>query len=271
MAEFGLVAPIGREGLQNLIRLVETSDARVPEEASACLQLLATQLKLLNSQILATDRRIRTSARATETGRRLMGIPGVGPLLASALVATVPDPKAFKSGRNLAAWVGLVPKQNSSGGKERMGGITKQGDRYLRQLLVVGALAVVRPTARRAPAMARAALVEARDQGCNGRACEQNCPDRLGHHDQRRELSRAHGSGSLIRRESAKRAWEGRKGTNASSRSNPEDEKTHLRHSASKRVLMVGTRLRGRHYGQRSRAPHQQVEHMAAPTTNSNF
>jgi transposase len=139
MAEFGLVAPIGREGLQNLIKLVETSDARVPEEASACLQLLATQLKLLNSQILATDRRIRTSARATETGRRLMGIPGVGPLLASALVATVPDPKAFKSGRNLAAWVGLVPKQNSSGGKERMGGITKQGDRYLRQLLVVGA------------------------------------------------------------------------------------------------------------------------------------
>ena len=144
MAEFGLVAPIGREGLQSLIKLVETSDARVPEEACACLQLLATQLKLLNSQILATDRRIRASARATETGRRLMGIPGVGPLLASALVATVPDPKAFKSGRNLAAWIGLVPKQNSSGGKERMGGITKQGDRYLRQLLVVGALAVVR-------------------------------------------------------------------------------------------------------------------------------
>ncbi len=136
MAEFGLVAPIGREGLQNLIKLVETSDARVPEEASACLRLLATQLKLLNSQILATDRRIRTSARATETGRRLMGIPGVGPLLASALVATVPDPKAFKSGWNLAAWVGLVPKRNSSGGKERMGGITKQGDRYLRLAVV---------------------------------------------------------------------------------------------------------------------------------------
>ena len=73
-----------------------------------------------------------------------MSIPGVGPLLASALVATVADPKAFKSGRNLAAWIGLVPKQNSSGGKERFGGITKQGDRYLRQLLVVGALAVVR-------------------------------------------------------------------------------------------------------------------------------
>ncbi len=73
-----------------------------------------------------------------------MEIPGVGPLLASALVASVADPKAFKTGRNLAAWVGLVPKQNSSGGKERLGGITKQGDRYLRQLLVIGALAVVR-------------------------------------------------------------------------------------------------------------------------------
>ena len=73
-----------------------------------------------------------------------MEIPGVGPLLASALVASVPDPSMFKSGRNLAAWIGLVPKQNSSGGKERLGGITKQGNRYLRQLLVVGALAVIR-------------------------------------------------------------------------------------------------------------------------------
>lgn len=73
-----------------------------------------------------------------------MAIPGVGPLLASAFVATIPDPTMFKSGRNLAAWVGLVPRQNSSGGKERLGGITKQGNRYLRQLLVVGAMAVIR-------------------------------------------------------------------------------------------------------------------------------
>ena len=143
MAEFGLVAPIGREGLQELIKLVEASD-RVPEEAGVCLGLLASQLRLVNEQILETDRRIRTSARATEVGRRLMTIPGVGPLLASALVATVADPKAFKTGRNLSAWIGLVPRQNSSGGKERLGGITKQGDRYLRQLLVIGALAVVR-------------------------------------------------------------------------------------------------------------------------------
>ncbi|MCR5877179.1 IS110 family transposase [Phenylobacterium sp. J367] len=144
MAEFGLVAPIGREGLQSLIRLVEAGDPSIPEEARACLEMLAAQLSLVNQQLLETDRQIRASVRASEVGRRLMGIPGVGPLLASALVATVAEPSAFKSGRNLAAWIGLVPKQNSSGGKERLGGITKQGDRYLRQLMVVGALAVVR-------------------------------------------------------------------------------------------------------------------------------
>lgn len=144
MAEFGLVAAVGREGLARLLTFVETGDERVPEDARMCLELLAQQLDLVNRQILETDRRIRASARATDVGRRLMTIPGVGPLVASALVATVANPKAFKNGRNLSAWIGLVPQQNSSGGKERLGGITKQGDRYLRQLLVVGALAVVR-------------------------------------------------------------------------------------------------------------------------------
>ncbi|MGE7468562.1 IS110 family transposase [Bosea sp. NPDC003192] len=144
MAEFGLAAPIGREGLGSLIRLIGSGDERVPAEARTCLAMLVTQLALINTQILDTDRRIRADARATEIGRRLMDVPGVGPLLASALVAAIPDPKAFRSGRNLAAWIGLVPRQSSSGGKERLGAITKQGDRYLRQLLVVGALAVVR-------------------------------------------------------------------------------------------------------------------------------
>jgi len=144
MAEFGLAAPIGRQGLGTLITLISKGDERVPAEARTCLGMLVAQLALINDQILEADRRIRTSARATETGRRLLDVPGVGPLLASALVASIPEPKAFRSGRNLAAWIGLVPRQNSSGGKERLGGITKQGDRYLRQLLVVGALAVVR-------------------------------------------------------------------------------------------------------------------------------
>jgi transposase len=144
MAEFGLVAAVGREGLARLLTLVEAGDERLPQDARMCLELLAQQFDLANRQILETDRRIRASARASDIGRRLMTIPGVGPLVASALVATVANPKAFKNGRNLSAWIGLVPQQNSSGGKERLGGITKQGDRYLRQLLVVGALAVVR-------------------------------------------------------------------------------------------------------------------------------
>jgi transposase len=144
MTEFGIVAPIGREGLQSLIRVIVSGDERVPQQARSGLQLLGTQLEVISKQILETDRQIRTSARATEIGRRLMDVPGIGPLLASALVATIADPRAFRSGRNLAAWIGLVPRQSSSGGKERLGGITKQGDRYLRQLLVVGALAVVR-------------------------------------------------------------------------------------------------------------------------------
>jgi len=145
MAEFGLIAPIGREGLQRLIGIVhDEQDNRVPTEARVCLQMMAAQLRLVNEQVLENDRRIRASARATDTGRRLMAIPGIGPLLASAFVATIPDPTTFKSGRNLAAWIGLVPRQNSSGGKERLGGITKQGNRYLRQLLVVGAMAVIR-------------------------------------------------------------------------------------------------------------------------------
>ena len=149
MAEFGMAAAVGRQGLQALIAIVEdSSDVRVPGEARGCLGMLAAQLRLVNDQILDTDRLIRTNARSTEVGRRLMEIPGVGPLLASALVGTITDPKAFKTGRNLAAWIGLVPRQNSSGGKERLGGITKQGDRYLRQMLVVGALAVVRYAVR---------------------------------------------------------------------------------------------------------------------------
>jgi transposase len=145
LSEYGLVAPVGRNGLARLITVVgDPDDDSVPDEVRASLALLVSQLNLVNEQILETDRRVRASARSTDVGRRLMEVPGVGPVLASAIVAAVPDARAFKNGRSLAAWIGLVPRQNSSGGKERLGGITKQGDRYLRQLLVIGALAVIR-------------------------------------------------------------------------------------------------------------------------------
>jgi transposase len=145
LGEFGLVAPIGRNGLAQLIgSILKPEQDHVPAEVRTAVLMLATQLHLLNEQILELDRKIKASARATDVGKRLMEVPGVGPLLASALVATIADPKSFKSGRNLAAWIGLVPRQNSSGGKERLGGITKRGDRYLRQMLFIGSLAVIR-------------------------------------------------------------------------------------------------------------------------------
>jgi transposase len=145
MAEYGLVAPVGRNGLQRLIAILNNpADDRVPAVARTSLAPLVAQFVLLNDQVLENDRRVRASARSTELGCRLMEMPGVGPVLASAMVAAVPNPGVFKSGRDLAAWIGLVPRQNSSGGKEKLGSITKQGDRYLRQLLVVGALAVIR-------------------------------------------------------------------------------------------------------------------------------
>jgi transposase len=145
LAEFGVVAPVGRKGVADLLDIVaDPSDRRLPEVARACLAALGVQLRLLKAQILEFDRRIMAWHRSNETSKRLDEIPGVGPALATALVASVADPKAFGSARNFSAWIGLVPKQHSSGGKDRLGSISKQGDRYLRSLFTAGALAVIR-------------------------------------------------------------------------------------------------------------------------------
>lgn len=149
MSEFGVVAPVGRMGVEHLLGVIaDREDRRIPADARVCLEMLAAQLAVVKEQILENDRRIRESARETELGRRLMDIPGVGPLLASAFVASIADPRIFRTGRDLAAWIGLVPKQNSSGGKERLGGISRAGNRYLRQMLVVGSMAVIRHAER---------------------------------------------------------------------------------------------------------------------------
>jgi transposase len=145
LAEFGIVAPVGRKGVEELLNVVANpTDKRVPEIARACLVALGTQLRRIKEQILEFDRQIVAWHRSNAMSTRLDDIPGVGPALATALVASVADPKAFRSGRNFSAWIGLVPKQHSSGGKERLGNISKQGDRYLRGLFVAGALAVIR-------------------------------------------------------------------------------------------------------------------------------
>ena len=145
LAEFGIVAPVGRKGVEELLRVIaDPADRRIPEIARACLAALGTQLQRLKEQLLEFDRMIMAWHRSDETSRRLDEAPGIGPMLATAVVATVADPKAFRSGRSFSAWVGLVPKQHSSGGKDRLGHISKQGDRYLRGLFVAGALAVIR-------------------------------------------------------------------------------------------------------------------------------
>jgi transposase len=145
LAEFGIVAPVGRKGVEQLLDVVaDANDKRLPEVARACLAALGAQLRTLKAQILNFDRRIMAWHRSNETSKRLDELPGVGPALATALVASVADPKAFRSGRDFSAWIGLVPKQHSSGGKDKLGSISKRGDRYLRSLFTAGALAVIR-------------------------------------------------------------------------------------------------------------------------------
>ena len=144
LAELGLIAARGSEGLQTLIGVVKDRRNGLPDLARRALQIILDQLAAVGEQIGEIERHIHAQHRASEASRRLETIPGIGVIGATAIVATVPDPSVFKSGREFAAWIGLVPRQNSTGGKERLGSISKQGDRYLRRLLVVGATAVIR-------------------------------------------------------------------------------------------------------------------------------
>ena len=145
LAEFGIVAPVGRNGVEQLLNIVaDLRDERLPDVARRCVGSLGAQLRMLKAQILEFDRQIMAWHRSNAISKRLDDIPGVGPALATALVASVADPTAFRSGRDFSAWIGLVPKQHSSGGKDKLGSISKQGDRYLRSLFTTGALAVIR-------------------------------------------------------------------------------------------------------------------------------
>ena len=151
LAELGLVAAKGHEGLQQLVMAVtESSDERLPGNARFACQSIVAQLHAAQTQINGLDKRVTQAHRANADSKRLEAIPGFGVILSTAVVATMTDPKAFRTGREFAAWIGLVPRQNSTGGKERLGSISKQGDRYLRRLFVLGAISIVR-TARTRP------------------------------------------------------------------------------------------------------------------------
>jgi transposase len=147
LAEFGIVAGQGAKNLRELIERVfagPRDQLEIPRLARVALGPLVLQLNNLQSQIRAIEVELLAWHRTSEASKRLETIPGVGIITATAIAATVTDPMHFKSSRQFAAWLGLTPKQNSSGGKERLGGISKMGDRYLRTLLVVGATSVMR-------------------------------------------------------------------------------------------------------------------------------
>jgi transposase len=145
LAEFGIITAQGRAGVSTLVTLVEDDEhVLIPTVARDALLAVVDQLRDAHERVAAMERRIVAWHRSNEQSRRLETIPGVGPITASAIAATITDPGLFRSGRELAAWIGLVPRQNSSGGKERLGHISKKGDPYIRRLLVVGANAVLR-------------------------------------------------------------------------------------------------------------------------------
>ena len=145
LAEFGITESIGREGLSRLIdRITAGEDERITEVTRHAMMPLVEQYRLLQDQILDLDRQVLAWHRSSDVSKRLATIPGIGPLTASALVASIGDASQFKNGRSFAAFIGLVPRQSSTGGKERLGRISKRGDHYLRWLLVVGGLAVIR-------------------------------------------------------------------------------------------------------------------------------
>jgi len=145
MAELGIIASQGIGRVADLVAVLVGEDtASMPALARQALGGLAAELEALGKRVEEVEAAIVAWHKDNEASRRLASIPGIGPITASAIVATVTDPTQFHSARQFAAWIGLVPKQNSSGGKERRGGISKQGDRYLRRLLVLGATAVIR-------------------------------------------------------------------------------------------------------------------------------
>ncbi|QSP94189.1 IS110 family transposase [Marinobacter salinisoli] len=144
LAEFGLVMPKGRYSARHYLpEILEDGENGLPMLARRLLHNIHQRIRQLDEEILAYDREIEAMARRDEQAKRLMTVPGIGPQTATAILASAPDPRQFKSGRHFAAWLGLVPRQYSTGGKVRLGRITKRGDKYLRMLLIHGTRAVI--------------------------------------------------------------------------------------------------------------------------------
>ncbi len=143
LTEFGEVMPKGAANVPRLVAIIEDPANGLPEQAVATLRSLIDVITGFNAQIVKLDAEIRQRARENEVARRLMTIPGIGPLIANALATLAPPPETFRRGRDFAAWLGLVPRQHSTGGKQRLGATTKMGERSLRRLLIIGANSVI--------------------------------------------------------------------------------------------------------------------------------
>ncbi len=149
LAEYGLVAPRGRANVKTLEAVLEDrEDSRLPDLAREMADMLVKQIRAFDARIVELDRQGRAAARDDETIRRLRTIPGVGPITGLAFLAFAPDMEDFRCGRDFAAWLGLVPLQKSSGGKTRIGELSKMGQRDLRRLLITGAMTVIQRTTR---------------------------------------------------------------------------------------------------------------------------
>lgn len=149
MAEMGIIAATGMTSIAKLILVLrDDEDNRLPNAARAALLEMAEQIQALSARIEQLDAKILAAVKADDAARRLTSIPGVGPLIAATVRATVQDPTAFRTGRDLAAWIGITPRAHSSGGKERLGRISKQGNKQLRTLLIVGATSVLKQARR---------------------------------------------------------------------------------------------------------------------------
>ncbi|CUH37983.1 Transposase IS116/IS110/IS902 family protein [Jannaschia seosinensis] len=143
LAEFGEIVPQGAANASKLIALVEDPECTLPADAIPTLKVLVAALTQLEEEITKLDAEITRRAKENEVARRLMTVPGIGPLIATALATLAPPPDTFRRARDFAAWLGLVPRQHSTGGKQRLGATTKMGERSLRRLLIIGANSVI--------------------------------------------------------------------------------------------------------------------------------
>jgi len=143
LGEFGQIVPQGADNAARLIAIIEGPDGGLPADAIATLDVLVAALRHLEAEIGKLDAEISRRAKDNEVARRLMTIPGIGPLIATAIATLAPPPELFRKGRDFAAWLGLTPRQHSTGGKQRLGATTKMGERSLRRLMIIGANSVV--------------------------------------------------------------------------------------------------------------------------------